>query len=66
MDDLKKFKSICNNNKIVVAGGIDLKLIDKIYIYKPNLLVVGSYIINNNNPKAAAENLFKKINNVSN
>ena len=66
LDDLKRFKVICNNNKIAVAGGIDLKLIDKIIIYEPKLIVVGSYITNNNNPKTAAKNLYKKINNVSN
>ena len=66
LGDLKKFNSICNNNKIAVAGGINLKMIDKIKIYHPKLIVVGSYITNNNNPKAAAENLYKIINNVSN
>ena len=44
----------------------DCMLCHIINIYKPNLIVVGSYITNNKNPKTAAENLYKKINNVSN
>jgi 3-hexulose-6-phosphate synthase len=65
LNDLKRFNKICNKNKIAVAGGINLKLIDKIIVYEPSLIIIGSHITNNDNPKIVAENIFNKINNVS-
>jgi 3-hexulose-6-phosphate synthase len=61
LEDLKKVSKIIKKNKISVAGGINLKNIDKILKYKPEIIIVGSAITKSKNPEIAAKSLKEKL-----
>ncbi len=59
-DNLKKIQDLHEGNffgEIEVDGGVNVESIANILTYKPETLVVGSYIINSPNPAESYENL---------
>lgn len=61
--DLKKISKLVKgkNTKIAVAGGINLKTINKIKKYKPDIIIIGSAITKAKNPAQVAKELKEAI-----
>ncbi|MFH1358519.1 MAG: 3-hexulose-6-phosphate synthase [archaeon] len=59
--NLKNISNLKNKPKIAVAGGINLKTIDKIKQYKPEIIIVGGAITNAKNPRQAAKELKEAL-----
>ena len=59
--DLKKLSKLVSTKKIAVAGGINLKTIDKIAEYNPAVIIVGGAITNSKNPGDVAQQLKKSL-----
>jgi 3-hexulose-6-phosphate synthase len=62
LNNIKKIGKI--KTKLSVAGGINLKNIDKILEYKPEIIIVGSAITKSKNPEKIASVLYNTIKNV--
>lgn len=61
LGDLKEVSKIVKNNKIAVAGGIDLESINRIVKQEPEIVVVGSAITKSKNPFRVAKELKSVI-----
>jgi len=59
--DLKKLSKLVSTKKIAVAGGINLKTIDKIAEYKPAVVIVGGAITKSKTPKEVAKQLKQSL-----
>ena len=61
LKNLKKVSKLLSHNRISVAGGINIKSIEKIKKYNPEIVIVGSAITKARNPKEVALKLKKII-----
>ncbi len=61
MNSLNWISKLIDNKKIAVAGGINLKNIDNIVKYNPEIVIVGSAITKSKDPGKIAERLKKKL-----
>jgi len=61
LKNLEKVSKIINNKKIVVAGGISLKNIDKIIGFKPEIIIIGGAITKARNPREIAMKIKEKM-----
>lgn len=59
---MKKHVKRC---QIAVAGGINLSTVDNYIQESPDILIVGSGILNDTQPKEVAEGIYRKINGVN-
>lgn len=57
LGDLREVSKVIPNNKIAVAGGIDLESIDRIVEQEPEIVIVGSAITKSKNPLQVARKL---------
>jgi 3-hexulose-6-phosphate synthase len=60
-DDLAELKKYVKNSKIAVAGGISSKTVHEYLPYMPDILIVGSGILNSENPVKEAEFISKAL-----
>lgn len=63
LEDLRAIKSVVENAKTAIAGGIKLKTLPEVINAQPDLVIVGGGITSKDNKKAAAseiQNLIKK------
>ncbi|MDT2601528.1 3-hexulose-6-phosphate synthase [Enterococcus hulanensis] len=61
LEELKLVKKIAKNSIISVAGGINEHTIAEYVAEKPDIIIVGSGIINSNSPLESAKTMFNKI-----
>ena len=61
LKNLEKVSKVISNKKIAVAGGINLKNIDKIVKYKPEIVIVGGAITKAKNPREIAGKIKEKM-----
>lgn len=65
LQDLVEMKKHVKKCQIAVAGGINLATVDSYIQESPNILIVGSGILNDAQPKEVAEGIYRKINGVN-
>lgn len=61
LEDLAELRKYVKNSKIAVAGGIDSKTVFKYLIYKPDIIIVGSGILNAKDPVKEARLISEVI-----
>jgi 3-hexulose-6-phosphate synthase len=61
LKNLKKISKIISNMKIAVAGGINLKNINSIIKYKPEIIIIGGAITKSKEPEEIIKKLKEKI-----
>lgn len=61
LDDLKEMKKHVKNCEIAVAGGINSQSVHEYLSYEPNILIVGSGILNAKNPIQEAKLIHEAI-----
>lgn len=59
LDDLKLMRSVVQIAKISVAGGISAETLPEYQKYEPEVVIIGSGIVHAENPKEAAEKIYK-------
>ncbi|EOH95574.1 3-hexulose-6-phosphate synthase [Enterococcus pallens] len=64
LEDLIEMKKHVKKCQIAVAGGINLSTIDSYIKESPDIVIVGSGILNDAQPREVAEGIFRKINGV--
>lgn len=66
LEDLKEIKDYVTNAKVAVAGGINEGNVLEYLKYSPDIIIVGSGIINKSNPTKSAKNIKKILEESSN
>lgn len=61
LDDLKVVKKAVKTAKISVAGGISEETLSEYQKYRPEVIIVGSGIVHAEDPKEAAQKIYKRI-----
>ena len=61
LDDLEVVRGTVKTAKVSVAGGISEKTLPAYQKYEPEVVIIGSGITHSDNPKEAAEKIYKMI-----
>lgn len=64
LEELKQIKKLTKNAIISVAGGITEQTIEEYVAEDPDIIIVGSGIINSDAPLESAKTIFNKIHNI--